>query len=53
MNFDPATGSLDPTATVATSTAATWAGALYAIARGDMAAVRSFTNTPFDGLILR
>jgi len=51
-NFDPNTGALDAAASNVSSTAATFAGALYAIARGDRAAVGAFTTAPFDGVIL-
>jgi hypothetical protein len=50
-NFDPTTGALDPMASVASSTRAAVAGALYAIARGDKARVQAFTAAPFDGVI--
>jgi hypothetical protein len=52
-NFDPITGEADPLASVSSSTAASFAGALYAIARGDRAAVKSFRDIPFDGVVLR
>ncbi|MEZ4361170.1 MAG: hypothetical protein R3B48_13385 [Kofleriaceae bacterium] len=53
INFNPITGAADPDATLADSTAAAFAGALYAIARGDKAKVRLVTEAPFDGVILR
>lgn len=53
VNFNPTTGAADPTATIADSTAAAFAGALYAIARGDKTKVRLVTAAPFDGVILR
>jgi hypothetical protein len=52
-NFDPITGEADSMASVSSSTAAAWAGALYAVARGDKAAVKAFRDIPFDGVILR
>jgi len=52
-NWNPTTGAVDPAATVASSTGAAFAGALYAIARGNKVMVQSFTNMPFDGVILR
>jgi hypothetical protein len=51
-NFEPFTGQLDPMTATASSTAAAFAGALYAIARGDRAAVQAVTPAPFDGVIL-
>lgn len=53
VNFNPTTGAADPTATIADSTAAAFAGALYAISRGDKAKVRLVTGAAFDGVILR
>lgn len=50
-NFNPTTGALDSAATTASDTAAAFAGALYAIARGDKMKVQSFTTAPFDGVI--
>lgn len=50
-NFDPATGLTDPNAAVAPATAATFAGVLYSIARGDKARVGTATTAPFDGVI--
>ncbi|HMG55371.1 MAG TPA: hypothetical protein VK601_17860, partial [Kofleriaceae bacterium] len=50
-NFDPTTGLTDPTAAVAPATAATYAGVLYSIARGDKARVTTVTSAPFDGVI--
>lgn len=50
-NFDPNTGGLDPMAAAGPSTSAAFAGALYAIARGDRTAIATFTSAPFDGVI--
>jgi hypothetical protein len=50
-NFDPTTGLTGPTAAVAPATAATCAGVLYSIARGDKARVATVTSAPFDGVI--
>jgi hypothetical protein len=50
-NFDPTTGQLSPMGTVAASTAAAFAGTLYAIARGDRVAVTPFTTAPYDGVV--
>jgi hypothetical protein len=51
INFDPTTGALDPMGPNTASTDAAWAGALYAIARGDKMAVARFTMVPFAGVI--
>ena len=50
-NFNPNTGNLDGTASVSSSTAAAWAGSLYAISRGNLAGVMQYTNAPFAGVI--
>lgn len=50
-NFDPTTGLATPTAALAPATAATYAGVLYSIARGDRARVATITSAPFDGVI--
>lgn len=50
-NFDPTTGLTTPAAAVAPATAATYAGVLYSIARGDQARVATVTSAPFDGVI--
>ena len=50
-NFDPTTGLTTSTAAVAPATAATYAGVLYSIARGDKARVTTVTSAPFDGVI--
>jgi hypothetical protein len=52
-NFNPVTGAKDPAATEASSTAAAFAGGLYAITRGDKARVRLLTAAVFDGVTLR
>jgi hypothetical protein len=51
INFDPTTGALDPMGPNSVSTDAAWAGALYAIARGDDTAVARFTQAPHAGVI--
>ena len=51
-NFDPTTGALDAMATVPGSTAAAFAGTLYAVARGNRMAVSPFTVAPYDGVLL-
>lgn len=50
-NFNPTTGALDPAATNASGAAAAFAGTLYAIARGNQAAVARFTTAPYAGVI--
>jgi len=50
-NFDPTSGLTAPTAAVAPATAATYAGVLYSIARGDKGRVATVTSAPFDGVI--
>ena len=50
-NFNPSTGALDPAATNATGAGAAFAGALYAIARGNQAAVAQYTSAPYAGVI--
>jgi hypothetical protein len=50
-NFDPTTGLTSAAAAVAPATAATYAGVLYAIARGNKARVTVVTSAPFDGVI--
>ncbi|HEY0193085.1 MAG TPA: hypothetical protein VGC42_18335, partial [Kofleriaceae bacterium] len=50
-NFNPATGLLDPAAVAADDTAASYAGVLYAIARGDKTRVGTITSAQFDGVI--
>lgn len=50
-NFDPTTGLLSLQTAYQTSTAAAYAGVLYAIARGDKARVQSITSAAFDGVI--
>lgn len=49
--FDPATG-LGGTGDAQSDTNATFAGALYAIARGNRMAIAPYTSSQFDGLIL-
>lgn len=51
-NFDPMTGALDANATPGGDAAAAFAGTLYAIARGNKAAVTPFTTSPYDGVIV-
>ena len=50
-NFDPTTGLTTATAAVAPATAATYAGVLYSIARGDKTRITTVTSAPFDGVI--
>jgi hypothetical protein len=49
-NFDPNTGALSSASNLSSSDAA-WAGALYAIARGDDGKVAAFTMAPHAGVI--
>jgi len=50
-NFDPATGAASATANLNASTAAAQLGILFAIARGNTAAVAQASNAPFGGVI--
>lgn len=50
-NFDPSTGLPSAGTSNASSTAAAFAGTLYAIARGNQAKVAMFTTAPFAGVI--
>jgi hypothetical protein len=52
-NFDPSTGQLSAGTTNAASTAAAFAGTLYAIARGSQAEVAKFTTAPFVGVLAK
>ncbi len=52
QSFDPNTGDINATSSVAGSTGAAVGGTLFAIARGDLTAVRRFTNAPFGGVIV-
>ncbi len=52
VNFDPTTGAPAAGAATPPATAAAVAGMLFAIARGDLEAVRRFTNAPFSGVVL-
>jgi hypothetical protein len=50
-NFDPNTGLPSAGTTNADSTAAAFAGTLYAIARGSQAKVATFTSAPYAGVL--
>ena len=50
-NFDATTGALDVAATTASSTAAAQLGALFAISRGNTAAVTQASSAPFAGVV--
>jgi hypothetical protein len=50
-NFDPATGVASATANLNASTAAAQLGILFAIARGNTAAVAQVSSAPFGGVI--
>jgi hypothetical protein len=50
-NFDPSTGALSAGTSNADSTAAAFAGTLYAIARGSQAKVATFTSAPYAGVL--